>query len=70
MGKPLLNNGKDSVVKTRTIFNCLCCRNSNILVSKKYLVTNYFHYSTDLCNVLLLSPKHIFSEFVTKKLAK
>lgn len=67
MGKPLLNNGRDSVLKTSTTFNWLCCRNSNILVSKKYLLTNYFYYSTDLCNVLLLSPKHNFSEFVTKK---
>lgn len=34
MGKPLLNNGKDSVVKINTNFNRLCCKNSNILVSK------------------------------------
>lgn len=66
MGKPLLDNGKDSVVKISTAFSGGCYRNFNILVTKKYLVTNSsFHYCTDF---ELLSPKHKFFEFVTKKL--
>lgn len=66
MGKPLLNNGKDSVVKINTDFNWLL-QKLQYFSEQKYLVTNYFHYSTYLCNILLLSPTHKFSEFVTRK---
>lgn len=41
MGKPLLDIGKESVVKISTGFSWGCMRNFNILVTDKYLQTSF-----------------------------